>query len=61
MDFILLEYVNNDKYGKLAHFINDKDEDVYSKVIEVDDTVIYEELSPSIQEELKSIYLHDED
>ena len=51
---ILVEYIENEKYGKLAHFINKDNIDVYSKVIEENDMVIYEELSEEIQKEIRS-------
>ena len=41
---ILVEYLNNEKYGKIAHFINNENVDIFSKVVEEDDMIIYEEL-----------------
>lgn len=53
MDYILVEYIESKKYGKVAHFVNDK-EDIYSRVIEDEETktVIYEELSQEEQNDL---------
>ena len=46
MDYILLEIIEREKYGKVAHFVN-QNESIYSRVIEdkENDTVIYEELT----------------
>ena len=46
MELILVEYINNEKFGKIAHFLED-DKDVYSRVFEDEDNVYYEELSES--------------
>ena len=54
MELILLEYIENTKYGKVARFLKD-DKEVFSKVIEKDGEIIYEELSEKEQEEFKSI------
>ena len=51
---ILVEYLNNEKYGKIAHFINNENVDIFSKVVEEDDMIIYEELSEEIQQELRN-------
>ena len=54
MELILLEYIENTKYGKVARFLKD-DKEVFSKVVEKDGEIIYEELSEKEQEEFKSI------
>jgi hypothetical protein len=53
MDYILVEYIDSKKYGKVAHFINEEG-DIYSKVIEDDknDTVYYQELTTEEVNEL---------
>ncbi len=56
MELVLLEYIETKEYGKIAHFLKNK-EDVYSKVIEDDiGNIIYEELQKEIQDNIKSIY-----
>ena len=52
MELILLEYIENTKYGKVARFLKD-DKEIFSKVIEKDGEIFYEELSE--QKEFKSI------
>ncbi len=59
MELILLEYIENTKYGKVAKFLKD-DKVVYSKVIEKDGEVFYEELPEKVQEEFKSINVIDD-
>ena len=54
MELIILEYIENTKYGKVARFLKD-DKEVFSRVIEKDDEIIYEELPEKEQEEFKSI------
>lgn len=51
---ILVEYIESEKYGKIAHFINEENIDVYSKVIVDEDITIYEELSETIQQEFRT-------
>ena len=55
MDFILLEYIENKKFGKLAHFIDDENKDTYAKVLEDGEDVLYQELSEKELDELKSM------
>ena len=57
---ILVEYIDSEKYGKIAHFINEDNVDVFSKVILDEDITIYEELSETIQQELRTIVETDE-
>ncbi len=59
MELILLEYIENTKYGKVARFLKD-DKEVFSKVIEKDDEIIYEELPLDEQEEFNSINIIDD-
>ncbi len=54
MELILLEYIENTKYGKVARFLKD-DKEIFSKVIEKDGEIFYEELSEKEQKEFKSI------
>ena len=52
MELVLLEYIETKEYGKIAHFLKNK-EDVYSKVIEDDiGNIIYEELQNTIKQEV---------
>ncbi len=53
MDYVLVEYIESKKFGKVAHFVNEK-ENIYSKVIEDEknDTVYYEELTDEEVNEL---------
>ena len=55
MDFILLEYIENEKFGKLAHFIDNDNKDTYAKVFEDGEEVYYQELSEKELKELKSM------
>jgi len=50
---ILLEYIDSEKYGKIAHFINKDNIEIYARVIEEDGTIIYEELDEKAQSELR--------
>ncbi len=56
---ILLEYIETEKYGKLAHFLTDDNIDLFSKVIEENGDIIYSELSDEEQEELRKELLDD--
>ena len=56
---ILLEYIDTEKYGKLAHFLTNDNVDLFSKVIESGDDIIYSELSEEIQNELRKELIDD--
>ena len=58
---VLLEYINTEEYGKIAHFLTDNNIDLFSKVIKDNDTIIYEELNEDIQIELRKKLIKDED
>ena len=53
MDYILLEVIESDKFGKVAHFVRET-ESFYSRIVEdkENDTVIYEELTEEETNEL---------
>lgn len=57
----LVEYIENNKYGKIAHFIDDMGIHLFARVIEDNDSVIYDEFDNEIQEELRKEYFDDED
>ncbi len=58
---ILVDYIETEKYGKLAHFLNEKGIDVFSQVIEDGDSVFYTELSEDIQQELRNELVNNAD
>ena len=47
-----LGIINDEKYGKLAHFFSDSKGNYFSRVIEEDEMIIYDELSKKEQQEL---------
>ncbi len=51
-EIILLEIINDEVYGKLAHFYSDLKGNYYSRIIETNNNVIYDELSEKEQKEL---------
>ncbi len=58
---VLVEYLDNIKYGKIAHFIDENSLDVFSRIIETEDEVIYVEFDDEIQCELRKWRLENAD
>lgn len=44
-DTFLIEYINDDTYGKIAHFFSMNEGNYYSRVIENNEILIYDRLS----------------
>lgn len=51
-EVILLEYIEDEKYGKLAHLFSNSKGNFFARVIEKDEMVIYDELSIKEQQEI---------
>jgi len=59
---ILVDYIKDEKYKKVAHFINEKNENVYAIIYEVHGKIIYEELPQEEQLRIqKNIFLNYEE
>ena len=52
MNILFVGYIETKKLGKIAHFIDDKGNNIYSKILYDNDAVYYQELS---SDELESI------
>lgn len=53
-DTFLIEYIENTKYGKLAHFFSMNEGNYYSRVIENNNILIYDRLSYEEEKEFIS-------
>ncbi len=57
MEAVLIEYIETEHFGKIAHFINTDGKHIYSKILTSEDTVYYQELSSNelelIMDEIK--------
>ena len=53
-DTFLIEYINDDTHGKLAHFFSMNEGNYYSRVIENNDILIYDRLSYEEEKEFIS-------
>ena len=51
-EVIFLGIIEDEKYGKIAHFFSNKKGNYFCKVVEKNDVIIYDELSLNIQEEI---------
>lgn len=49
----LIEIINDKKYGKIAHFIDYKNNHIFCRVIESDLGIIYKEVSIDEEEDIK--------
>lgn len=49
---LLLEYIEDEEYGKLAHFFSSDEGRYYCRVIEEKDFVVFDRLSESEQSDL---------
>lgn len=53
-DTFLIEYLENTKYGKLAHFFSMNDGNYFTRIIENQNSIIYDRLSNEEEQELLS-------
>lgn len=51
-EVIFLGIIEDEKYGKIAHFFSNNKGNYFCKVIEKNDIIIYDELPLSVQEEI---------
>lgn len=51
-EIILIGYIEDEKYGKLAHFFSNNKGNYFSKVIETNEILIYDELSMEEQKKI---------
>ena len=53
MDIVLVEYIDTREFGKIAHFVDENGNNIYSRILYDKDTVYYQELSKSELEKIK--------
>ncbi len=60
MEAVLIEYIETEHFGKIAHFVNEDGKHIYSKILTSEDTVYYQELSSSELELIKDELTNEE-
>ena len=58
MDIVFVEYIETSKFGKIAHFVDSKGNNIYSKILYKDEVIYYQELSSNELETVKD-EIHD--
>lgn len=53
---VLLKTYKDEKYGFIAHFITEDNENIFARIIIKDDITIYEDFNDSINSELEKKY-----
>lgn len=53
MNNVLIEVINDSKYGKIAHFLDYKNKHVFAYVIESELGVIYKEVELEVEDYIK--------